>query len=255
MNCDQACRWMASGRPLPPDVLEHLRSCPACSELNEIGAMTPEAAVNPATEQRIVAAITSGLAAVRPLAPAWVYVLALLAASLLVITAGASLLGLAGWRADTPAQRLWFTAALAGAIVLCAGIISRLMVPAALLPVPLRVPMLLSAILLGAGSFFYPVAYYDHFARAVAACLSIGLGHAIVLSAIAFWIIRRGAFLSRVHVVVIVAFTGGLTGAAVLFLFCPHRDLGHIGLAHATVPFAAAAIAFWAAGRLKSGKQ
>ncbi len=255
MNCDQACLWMASGRPPTPELLEHLRSCAACSELNEIGAMTPEAAVNPATEQRIVAAITSGLAAVRPLAPAWVYVLALVAASLLVVAVGASLLGLAGWKADTPAQRVWFTAGLAGGIALCAVMISRLMVPAALLPVPLRVPMLVSAILLGAGSFLYPLAYYDHFARAVVTCLSIGLGHAIVLSAIVFWIVRRGEFLSRAQVVVTVAFTGGLTGAAVLFFFCPHRDLGHIGLAHLTVPFAAAALAFWAAHRLKFCKQ
>ena len=28
----------------------------------------------------------------------------------------------------------------------------------------------------------------------------------------------------------------------VLFVFCPHRDLGHIALAHTTVPIVAAAL-------------
>jgi hypothetical protein len=30
-------------------------------------------------------------------------------------------------------------------------------------------------------------------------------------------------------------------------VFCPHRDLGHIVLAHATVPIAALGIALWLA--------
>jgi hypothetical protein len=123
------------------------------------------------------------------------------------------------------------------------------MAPGALFPVtPVKLTVLLSTSL-GIGVLLYPPAFYDQFSKAVGACLAIGLAHAAIVSIAVIGIVRRGDLARGPTMFTAIVLPGSLTGVAVLFAFCPHRDLGHIGLAHATVPLAAMVIALWLARR------
>jgi Negative regulator of sigma F len=243
MNCDQVARLIDARTPLPEQAREHLRNCPLCAYLAAIPQRGEELASG--VEGRIVAAVTTGLKPVRPLAPAWLYTLAMMAAAAMVAAIGIRMLGSAGWGGDSVAQRSYFAAFLAAGIVVCALNISRLMVPGALLVLPTRMTLLLAISCLAAGALLYPASYYVHFWRAAAACLSIGLGYAIVACGLTFWIVRRGAFLSGPATISATTLLSALTGVLVLFVFCPHRDLGHFFFGHTTVAVAAAVLGAW----------
>ena len=107
------------------------------------------------------------------------------------------------------------------------------------------------------GAALYPPASYDHFARAVAACFLIGLAQATVVCSPAFFVLRRGAPVSPQWMGATVVLVGGLTGMIVLYVFCPHRDLGHVLLGHAPMPAAVTAIGAWIgrSGRMRAGAQ
>jgi hypothetical protein len=245
MNCDQFSECLAAGTPVQAEEMEHLRTCPTCSELVAIHNWMEAPASNPDVESRIIGAITTGLTGVDSLAPAWQYVLATLGVVVIVAANGVLMLGSAGWVADSILQRTYFTACLGGGILVAAAAIAQLMIPGAfLLLTPARI-IALGILCTAAGGLLYPAIHYDHFERAVAACISIGLAHAAVACSLTFLVVRRGAFLSRLEMSSMVALAGGLTGVAVLYVFCPHRDLGHFLLGHTPVPVAAIAIGAW----------
>jgi hypothetical protein len=198
-------------------------------------------ALDPATERRIVDAITKGLEPVRPLGPSWRYVLAIVAAAVLIAVIGIWMRGTQGWSVDTLAQKSYFTAALAAGIAMAAITLSRLMVPGTLLAVTPRAIVLFAVALVAGGACLYPVAHYNRFGAAASACFGIGMRHAALASVLMFFIVRRGAFLSRTRMALIIGLAGGLTAVIVLYVFCPHRDLGHFSLGHTTVPLAAVA--------------
>jgi hypothetical protein len=101
----------------------------------------------------------------------------------------------------------------------------------------------------------YPAVFYDHFAKAVGACLAIGFAHTAIVSAVVIGVVRRGDLARSPTMFTAIVLPGSLAGFAVLFFFCPHRDLGHIGLAHATVPLAAMVVALWLAPRSPARKR
>jgi hypothetical protein len=240
---------MAAGTELQVEELEHLRACPTCAELARIGDRMKPSVSHPAMESRIIRAITTGLTPVNPVAPAWRYLLAMLGVSALVAAAGILMLGSAGWAADSSLQRVCFTACLAGGILVSTAAAAQLMVPGAILLLTPPRTIALGIICTAAGAFLYPALQYEHFARAVAACIGIGLGHAAVACSLTFLIVRRGAFVSRLEMISVVALAGGLTGMAVLYGFCPHRDLWHVLLGHSLVPVAAVIIGAFIASK------
>ena len=131
------------------------------------------------------------------------------------------------------AVRLYLTTGLLTGLGLTSALLARLMIPGELLrarPVPAVLGLI--AFFTAAGTL-YPLSMYPGFAHAVAACLTIGSAHAIPAAAVAVWVLRRGFVLSRMHTWLVAGLFSGLTGLAVLFLFCPHLDAGHFLLAHA----------------------
>ena len=56
------------------------------------------------------------------------------------------------------------------------------------------VVVLLATVPSAVGVLTYPLTYYSGFARAVAACLFIGLGHATIAAAVVLFIIRRAYY-------------------------------------------------------------
>jgi hypothetical protein len=231
MNCEQVSRIIASKGPLSVEAVEHIRTCGSCSAL---------AALDPRTEQAIIDRITADLGPVQPLQAAWTYMIATMVGVLFVASAGIAIMGVAGWTLDSAVQRTYFVSVLAAGVLVSAALLARLMIPGELLAFSPRAIITALAVSLGMGVLLYPLIHYDGFGRAVAACVAIGLTHAVLGCALAYWIVRRGAFLARVQTGATIGFLGGLAGLVVLFVFCPHRDLGHFALGHTSVPSIAA---------------
>jgi hypothetical protein len=248
---------LAAGTVLPVEAQRHMRICPVCAELAEITRRAEIAAVDPAVEERIIASITEDLAPVTPVAPAWRYAATTVGLAVIAGLTGTLMLGNAGWAADSILQRAFFTAYLAAGILVSAATAAKLMTPGARFygsPITIIMLVLIGGVV---GAALYPPASYDHFARAVAACFLIGLAHATVVCSLAFFLLRRGAPVSPLWMGATVALVGGLAGMVVLYVFCPHRDLGHVLLGHASMPAAATAIGAWIGrtGRMPGGVQ
>jgi hypothetical protein len=242
VNCDQFAKVLTAGTPLEAEEIEHMRSCPACSQLAMISARMQGPAIDPAVENRIIDALTSGLTPVATLAPAWWYVVATLAGLVMVAVAGILMLGRAGWTADSILQRAFFTACLGGGMLASACSIAQLMTPGTFVILPPARTIAVGLACAGAGAFLYPAISYEGFVRAIAVCNSIGLALAVIASTLTFIAVRRGAMVRRLEMVSMVAFAGGLTGIAVLYVFCPHRDFWHFLLGHTPVLLTAVAI-------------
>jgi hypothetical protein len=243
MTCRDIAKLLAESEPLPAAAAEHLRTCDRCRLL--VGSPAPysgPASIGAALEQRLIAVVTSDLIAVRPLSSPPVYTAALIAVAALVIAAGVALLGVRGWLTTSIFQKLYFVTLLTAGIAACAIALSQSMFPGALPRVRVWVLGALAIAAALGGGALYPLLRYDHFARAVATCFSIGMAHAAVLCTAAVFILRRGLVLSRRAAAALAGLLGGLTGLFVLFVFCPHLDAGHYLLAHATVVIACAAL-------------
>jgi hypothetical protein len=245
MNCRQVANILCEGTRLPLEAQEHLRACRSCAQLAGLGDLLDAAGVDPAVEDRIIKTITTDMAAVDPVGPMWRHALAISVAAIAVAGVGMQTLGSAGWDADSSLQRGYWTALLAVGLLASAIAAARLMTPGSLLLATPGRTIQLSIVGIAAGALLYPPGHYDHFLRAAGACLSIGLGHAAVTCALTFLVVRRGAFVWRPEMMSILALLGGLTGLVVLYVFCPHRDLGHFSLGHTTVPISATALGIW----------
>jgi hypothetical protein len=242
MNCDQVCRLLITGKPLPDGAREHLVSCQICSQLAAYNPGVKDATIDPRLEQQIIATITKDLKPVQVVLPSWCYLLSVMGAAAFVATIGIKIFGIAGWAADTSFQQTYFVLCLIIAVAISASTLVRIVFPGAMLLLSPLMVVLLATVPSGVGVLTYPLTYYSGFARAVAACLFIGLGHATVAAAIVLFIVRRAIFVGQAPAIAMTALVGGITGMIVLFVFCPHRDLGHIALAHTTVPIAAAVL-------------
>jgi hypothetical protein len=242
MNCDQVSRLLITGKPLPDQAREHLVSCQICSHLAAYDIGIKDAKIDSGLEQQIIATITKDLKPVQVVLPLWCYLLSIMGATAFVATMGIYILGIAGWAADTSFQQTYFVLCLITAVTISASTLVRVVFPGAMLLLGPLVVVLLATVPSAVGVLTYPLTYYSGFARAVAACLFIGLGHATVAAAVVLVIIRRAIFIRQAPAIALTALVGGITGMTVLFVFCPHRDLGHIALAHTTVPIVAAAL-------------
>ena len=243
MTCRDIATLLAGQAPLPAAAVEHIRACERCRLL--AGSPAPYSgptSIDAELEKRLVALVTNNLVAARPLSSPRVYAAALLAVAAVVVAAGVALLGVRGWRATSIFQKLYFVIFLTTGMVASAVTLSQRMFPGALPRVRAWVLGTLAIVAALCAGSLYPVLRYDHFARAVATCFTIGMAHAAVLCTAAAFILRRGLVLSRGAAASLAGLLGGLTGLFVLFVFCPHLDAGHYLLAHATVVIACAAL-------------
>ncbi len=221
---------------MPPGAEAHLRACASCRGLVAVFEQSGiEPKLSREAERRYVAAAIADLEPVSALAPAWQYAAVILAAAAIVAVAGIAVLGRTGWATSSAFQKGYFTILLAAGIVAFATVLSRLMIPGELPRVPLGLQAAMAMILLFAGALSYPLAQYEHFGRAAAACFAIGTLHASAAAVLCVVVLRRGFVVSPVIAAAVAGLTGGLTGFVVLFVFCPHHDAGHYLLAHVSM--------------------
>jgi hypothetical protein len=243
MTCRDISKALALGAGLPSGAPEHLRYCESCRRLVAVSEwIAAEAELSAEAERKVIGAVTCDLKPVSPLGSPWRYTAMILIAAALVAALGIAVLGTTGWSTNPTLRKVYFTIFLAAGITTSAAMLSRLMIPGALFRIPPAALVVAAMVALLAGGLLYPVARYEHFARAVMACFTIGTLHAVVAGTLCVLVLRRGFVVSRETAALVAGLTGGLTGLVVLFVFCPHLDAGHYLLAHATaVIFATAA--------------
>jgi len=233
MTCQDISKLLAGGVDLPQGAGEHLGVCPSCRRIVALfGRPDAGSELSAEAERRYVAAATAGLKPVSALGPPWQYAAVILAMVTIVAAVGIGVLGRTGWATSGTFQKMYFTAALAAAILVSAAILPRLMVPGSLQRVPVWLLALGSIAALAAGAILYPTAHYPDFGRAAAACFTIGAVHALAMGIACQMVLRRGFVVSRSAAAAAAGLTGGLTGLVVLFVFCPHHDAGHYLLGH-----------------------
>lgn len=224
----------AAGAAISPEAAAHFAGCERCQMLAAaIGK--PEQSAKPSPEQldRIKTEMLADLKPVKPLAPASLLFSVLMLIVGGVAAAGEIELGSAGWRALDLPQKIAIFAALAGASSLVAVLLIRQIVPGS--SVLIRTPVSLIAVLgIMAGIFatlFRPHAEATFVATGLV-CLRIGLECAIV-AAVASWLVtRRGAILNPLAAGALTGALAGLSGLALLEIFCPNPNEYHILVWH-----------------------
>lgn len=249
MTCNELLRLLAENEGLPAEALEHLRTCKTCRRLHDMrdqfandAAMDSAATIDPRLEDRLIAGVLADLKPVRPVASARWYATVFLAIVLLAAGAAIGVLGMRGWETNAAPQRIYFVLALTAGILGCGFTLPRLMIPGERLRIAPRALAALSLAALIGGCLSYPLLQYAHFGRAVATCFAIGMAVAAPLGALSAIVLSRGYVLALGEAALLGGLLGGLTAFVVLFVFCPHLDMGHSLLAHGSVVLVSALI-------------
>ena len=223
----------SAGAPVSPELAAHIAGCDRCRPLAEALGQLSEPAVPPSDGvQRVQQSILADLRPVKPLPSSgalWIVSVAVLA---LVAAAGTLVLGHAGWRARGPLQRF----GMFSVVVLAAGLTGasavRQIVPGTRIFFPALsiVVAALLALVAASTSLFAPHAEAA-FANGVE-CLVIGTACATVCSLLLWLVLRRGATMTPVSTGATVGALAGLSGVAVLEIFCPNLNRNHILVWH-----------------------
>ena len=208
-------------------------------------AFTDGEAGDRAAAARAEAAILHDLRPVRPLAPDSLYTLILVLLCAAAAVDAASVLGMAGLRALSPAQCvLVFSALLAGACV-AAVACTRAMRPASgknLGPLAwILAPSLLAAVVALAFEGYGTGGLVNEGVPCLKAglCLALPTGLAISL------LLRRGFILNRSAAGLAAGALAGIAGVAMLELHCPNLKAIHVMVWHVGVVIASGGIGFF----------
>jgi hypothetical protein len=189
----------------------------------------------PSQEQldRIKARLLADLKPAKPLPPTSVLVFVLMLILAVITAAGGAVLGIAGWRALSLLQKIAvFTALAAGAGVLACST-AWLIVPGTRVLVSpyLYVFAVLGVMAAICISLFDPQKEAT-FVSTGLVCLRIGLECAISASVLLWLLLRQGAPLHPMVMGTTAGTLAGLSGLAVLELFCPNLNEYHILVWH-----------------------
>jgi hypothetical protein len=170
---------------------------------------------------------------VRPLLPAYLFVLAFGLLFLVVVTIGCLLLGVSGWSALSPGQRIGvYTASAIGAILLALSLV-RQIVPGSRHEVsPVRLQIGVLALLVLMMIIVFQPQHELAFVSSGLTCLRIGLTYSIPTAFLSWLILRRGALLSPKLTGATVGMFAGVIGVTVLEVYCPNLNLYHILVWH-----------------------
>jgi hypothetical protein len=224
----------ASAISTSPEAAAHIAGCESCERLVrelEKGGQASQ----PSLEQldRIKAMLLADLNPVKPLPPARMLVFALMFILVVIAAIGGAELGIAGWRALSLLQKSAVFTALAGGASVLACATARLMVPGTRLT--------LSPYLYVFGAFGLMTAIciilFDPqdestFVSTGLVCLRIGIECAVSATVLFWLLLRRGSILNPMLMGATAGLLAGLSGLAVLELFCPNLNEYHILVWH-----------------------
>ena len=220
-----------------PEAAAHIAGCESCRRLVRELEKGEQASLasRPSPEQldRIKGRLLADLKPAKALPTAGVVVFALMFILVVIAAAGGAALGIAGWRALSLLQKTTvFTALLAGAgILACAT--AWLMVPGTRLTLS---PYLYVFAVLGVMAAICSTLFDPHkestFVSTGLVCLRIGLECAVSATVLFWLLLRRGAILNPMLMGATAGALAGLSGLAVLELFCPNLNEYHILVWH-----------------------
>jgi hypothetical protein len=233
-------------------------------DMDQILAETARHAMPPdegrAAIERVRNLLLKDLHPVQPLAPLWVFTLALVALFIVVGFGTASVLGLHGLHALSPAQRAFiFTTLLAAAWLAALGSAREMrpgagtrLGPLALVLASATFPLLFSLIFHGYSTL--------NFIHEGIPCLVAGTAVAIPTGLVIAFILRRGFVMNWAATGIAAGALAGVTGLAMLELHCPTLKAIHVMVWHVAV-VVLSGILGWAIGsiadhlRLRSSQQ
>jgi hypothetical protein len=251
MRCDDVMRELALGRTeLAAEAQAHLRQCPACAEVvAAVGAARTESPT-PDSARAAIAGIQANLRPVRPLRPAWVYLLILVAGVCLM--AGAAMLltssPLAGLRALGAGRATAILGLVAAAAVVMAYCSALFMTPGSRFGISPRLALLLVGIAIpGLVVVLIPATPHPGFAHTAGNCFRLGLPYGLTAAMFCHLVIRTGAPLMRGMAGLTAGMLGGAASLAFLELHCPLLDAGHVLAGHVSIPLFCGALCAWLA--------
>ncbi len=227
---------LAGGRELPEPVREHLRGCAQCRNLvSALSSDDKRFEFDPAVLDRIRPPVLSSVEPVRPLAPAGVFMAAILILVAAAATAGGMLFGLHGLPVLSPAERWAIFSTLFAIAVLGAFAAARDMRPGAR---TVRGGVLFVIAIAAIETVFLSVFHdygADRFVRLGMVCLGAGLACSVPTGLLVWLLMRRGYIVAPVSTGAAIGVVSGLTGLAALELHCPVLTIPHVAVWHVGV--------------------
>ena len=224
----------ATGITTSPEAAAHIAGCESCGRLfRELGKGGQASQPSPEQLDRIKATLLADLNPAKLLPPAGVLVFALMFILVVIAAFGGAALGIAGWRALSLLQKSAVFPALAAGASVLACTTAWLMVPGTRLTRP---PYLYVFAVLGLMAAICITLFDPHeestFVLTGLVCLRIGLECAVSATVLFGLLLRRGAILKPMLMGATVGALAGLSGLAVLELFCPNLNEYHILVWH-----------------------
>lgn len=204
----------------------------------------PLRGVDPAVLDRITAAIHSSLKPVRPLPGRRALIAILVLMCTAVALAGAARFGFFGFQALGLPERVVILSALATLAGLTASELVSHWTPGSRHHLtPQAVVALGTVTLLSVFGLLFHDYHAQHFVSAGVVCLCVGVLHAIPVSGLAAWLLRRGFAVDLISAGAIAGTLGGIGGVTMLELHCPNLEAPHVLIWHGAVVPVSAAVA------------
>jgi hypothetical protein len=224
----------APGVTTSPEAAAHISACESCGRLvRELGKAGPASQFSPELLDRIEARLLADLKPAKPLPPARVLTSTLMFTIVVVAAVGSAALGIAGWRALSLLQKNSVFPALAAGAGVLAYTAVWLMVPGTRLT---RSPYLYVLAVLGLMAAICITVFDPReestFVSTGLVCIRIGLECAVSATVLFWLLLRRGSILNPMLMGATVGALAGLSGLAVLELFCPNLNEYHILVWH-----------------------
>jgi hypothetical protein len=235
ITCEHISAYL-TGAPidtLSPDVAEHVNQCAGCrSLLRALENLNPANASSGLTA-RFASDLIADLRPVKPLPRTPYLLLACFLVTSLVCACGAWLWGLAGWQAQSPAERILIFGAV---LVLLVSTISALvgqMTPGARRRIPI-LPVIAASFAVFAVTV--SIAFHRTYGLDRQLINHLCFPRGLLISALAFpllyAVIRRGALLDHFRAAVNVAAVLASVSLFILTLYCPVLSVQHVFSAH-----------------------
>lgn len=217
-----------------PEAAAHIAGCESCGRLvRELEKGEQASSPSPEQLDRIKTKLLADLKPAKPLPPAGVLVFPLMFILVVIAAVGGAALGIAGWRALNLLQKSAVFPALAAGAGVLAYTTAWLMVPGTRLT---RSPYLYVFAVLGSMAAACISLFDPHeestFVSTGLVCLRIGLECAVSATVLFWLLLRRGAILNPMLMGATAGALAGLSGLAVLELFCPNLNEYHILVWH-----------------------
>lgn len=232
MNCEEIRKLLAEGRPLTDQAQKHVDSCAGCRTMIE--ALNQQAAgPDPRRLAEIESTVLAGIKPVRPLPSDRVLITIAVLSFIGFSVLPTIRYGMTAVRVFSGFQQVAYYSLIAFLAILFSAATVQNMIPGSRKYVSVRALLVGSFLALAlVASVLFENFSTAHFVEYGLPCLKLGTACAVVSGILAFSLIRKGFFTSRLASGTLLGFFAGLSGVGALALICPVRNAAHIIVWH-----------------------